>query len=171
MNDDPIELIVDSKLRGAEPRPLVARRKVAVRVHLAGGSTIEGDFYALADPTGTAREPILERLEDPTERFVPIANGSRHVLANKAAILYLESAEVLAASTADGSGAHSFLVEVTLDSGITLEGTIETDVRQTYYRTLDHLNGRPDRFLRLVHASRVRYVSHAHVVSIVDRTD
>lgn len=171
MQDDPIELIVDSKIRGAEPRPVVARRKIGVAVHLVGGSTLSGEFYASADGPATLREAILERLEEPSERYLPIAAGSRHVLVAKSAILYLESAELGPSPDGGRPGAHTFDVDLVLDSGKPLDGTIETGVRALHYRTLDHLNGGTDRFLRLVRSGKVVYANHAHIVSVTDRTD
>lgn len=148
---------------------VVPRRRVAAVVHLEDGSTLAGDLYAATGEASHGLEPILDRLNDEHERYLPLACDERHVLLNKTSVRYVELARVenpldLEASTR----ARTFRVVVTLDSGESIGGLLESRVRSAHHRTLDELNDRSRGFLRIVKGAGVIYVNHDHVVSVRD---
>ena len=150
-------------------RPVVPRRRVGGVVHLADGSSLSGDLYAAVTGEQARSEPIFERLNDPGERYLPLAHGNHHFLLNKSSVRFVELAHVEAARDADPMSAkRSFRVEVTLDSGEAIRGVMEPRVRAAHYRTLDHLNDSARGFLRIVRSPGVVYVNHDHVVAVHD---
>ena len=154
---------------GGVARPVVPRRRVAAVVHLSDGSSLSGDLYAAVGGEQAHSEPILERLQDPRERYLPLADGNRHYLVNKSAVKFVELARVENAGEFDPTSApRSFRVEAMLDSGETLRGVAHSHARETHYRTLDHLNESGRGFLRIVRRPGVVYVNHDHVVAVYD---
>ena len=148
---------------------VVPRRRVAAVVHLKDGSTLAGDLYASAGETSHGLEPILDRLNDERERYLPLACDERHVLLNKSSVRYVELARAENPLDLDASTrARTFRVVVTLESGETIGGLLESSVREAHHRTLDELNERPRGFLRIVKGAGVVYVNHDHVVSVRD---
>lgn len=148
---------------------VVPRRRIAAIVHMTDGSTIKGDLYATASEDPQDAEPMLERLNDPNERYLPLAGEDRHYLLNKTSVRFVELARP--ESSADpvaAARARTFRVVVTLDSGESIGGLLESSAGEVRHRTLDELNGRPRGFLRIVKGAGVAYVNHDHVVSVSD---
>ncbi|HEX6850927.1 MAG TPA: hypothetical protein VF139_05930, partial [Candidatus Polarisedimenticolaceae bacterium] len=159
----------DTPAPEAKARPVVQRRRVPAVVHLTDATTIEGDLYAAVGEASPGGEPILERLNDPAERYLPLARGDRHFLLHKRNIRRVELARVENPLEFGKSDAvRSFRVEIALDSGESVRGLLESHERAAHHRTLDHLNDSAAGFLRLVKGAAVVYVNHDHVVSVCD---
>jgi hypothetical protein len=132
-------------------------------------SSLAGDLYAAVASVEAPAEPILERLNDPAERYLPLAYGDRHYLLNKTSILCVELEQMEDPGVYDpGNAERRFPVEVLLASGAKIRGVVHAPNDAAYRRTLDTLNAKARGFLRVARRPGIVYVNHDHVVAVYD---
>jgi len=125
----------------------VPQRTVPVHVRLQDGEECEGVLYtALSGPDGGPAR-LIDRLNDPAERFLPFAAGDRRELLHKARIVWvrLDAQE----PTRDDQAPHEERVAVTLQGGAVLEGLVDYVMPPSRGRLLDYLNAAPQ-FVELI---------------------
>lgn len=126
-------------------RPYVPRRRVRATVRLAGRGVLKGDLYAEQVHLDGSPGRVLERLNDSSERYLPLAVHDSHLLLNKRHIVVVEIETCEVERPAGSSRAAR--VRVDLTDGSAVEGSIEMPpANGAGSRTLDHLNALPDGF-------------------------
>ncbi|MFQ5756220.1 MAG: hypothetical protein ACE5H7_09005 [Acidiferrobacterales bacterium] len=145
------------------------QRMVPVRVLLADGQKLEGGFYAPA--TGLDGNPgrLLDRLNDASEEFLPLA-GRYETLLNKSWIVTVE----LASGQQQTEGIESDFareqkVRIVLAHGDTVEGWVRYLMPEERTRLLDYLNEAPS-FIPVIGEQRVTLVHRRFVQSIQELT-
>lgn len=145
------------------------QRMVPVRVLLEDGRALEGGLYApVTGPDGNPGR-LLDRLNDDTEEFLPLA-GRYETLLNKSWILTVQ----LASGHEQPEGIESEVareqrVRVTLTQGEPLEGWIRYLMPEERGRLLDYLNEAP-RFIPLIGESRVTLIHRRFIISVQELT-
>jgi hypothetical protein len=140
------------------------RRVVPVRVLLDDGRKLEGGLYAPGARADGTPGRLVDRLNDDTEEFLPIARYE--TLLNKACIISVE----LAAGEEQAEGIENAVareqqVEVALIGGTTLSGWIRVLMPEERGRLLDYLNAAP-RFIPVIGENRVTLVHRRFIVSV-----
>lgn len=116
----------------------VPKRRVQARVQLADRSTLEGGLYADAHPLDRTPARVLDRLADPTEAYIPLASGDRHILLRKAGIVSVQlDQQDMGIPVAPGS--RRIQVRIALRSGTVIESYLRA-LLPTHARALDYLN-------------------------------
>ena len=117
-----------------------------------------------------AQERLLDRLNDGSERFLPIAAHGRHLLVRKTAIVTawtLDESEVRAGL--ETPRYREIPVEVAMSVGPVIEGCLLADTDPLHDRALDNLNRVVEPFVALLGREAITLVNTAHVVSVVER--
>lgn len=145
------------------------QRMVAVRVLLEDGQKLEGGFYVPA--TGPDGNPgrLLDRLNDASEEFLPLA-GRYETLLNKSCIVTVE----LASGQQQTEGIESDVareqkVRIALARGDTVEGWIRYLMPEERSRLLDYLNEAPN-FIPVIGERRVSLVHRRFIQSVEELT-
>jgi len=141
------------------------RRVVPVRVLLDDGRKLEGGLYAPGARADGTPGRLVDRLNDDTEEFLPLA-GRYETLLNKTCIISVE----LAAGEEQAEGienevAREQQVEIALIGGATLSGWIRFLMPEERGRLLDYLNVAP-RFIPVIGENRVTLVHRRFIVSV-----
>ncbi len=126
-------------------RRYVPRRRVRATVRLAGRGVLEGDLYAEQVHLDGRPGRVLERLNDASERYLPLAVHDSHLLLNKRHIVTVEIETREVERPTESSRAS--LVRIDLTEGSSVEGSMEMPrATGAGSRTLDNLNALPDGF-------------------------
>ena len=149
---------------------VVPRRRVPVDLRLADGRQVSGDAYVAVPGGDEGPEHLIDRLNDASERFLPIAVGERHLLIRKAAIVLAFTTDAAeAAAIREPAGSREFRVEVLLSVGAAASGLLYAADHPTFGRALDHLNRLTRDFVALHHGEGVTLVNANHAVAVVER--
>jgi hypothetical protein len=142
----------------------VPRREVAARILLDDGRTVHGSVYLAVAGLDGRPETVAERLNDPSEEFVPVASGSDRFLLNKSGILTVH-VPVAGEAVHDMDGGREAPVRISLAGGIGLLGSLHIAMPAERSRVLDYLNAAP-RFLPLRSHEGVTLVHRRFIVSV-----
>ncbi|HKQ61298.1 MAG TPA: hypothetical protein VJS92_08390 [Candidatus Polarisedimenticolaceae bacterium] len=132
-------------------------------VRLADGRSLQGELYAAIQDKEHPEGSVLERLNEASESYLPLALADRHLLLARHAIV---SVAVRAADVERAVPRHVFTVEMGLTDGQRLQGKLHSLADVRYQRTLDHLNEIGRRFVALHRDEDVVYVNGAYVVLV-----
>jgi hypothetical protein len=143
----------------------VPRREAPARILLDDGRTLEGQLYLAPAGHDGRPETVSERLNDPSEEFVPVACGSDRFLLNKSGIITVTVADGPDAVHDEENGAREAPVRVSLAGGLGLLGRLRIAMPVERSRVLDYLNAAP-RFLPLRSGEAVTLVHRRFIVSV-----
>jgi hypothetical protein len=144
----------------------IPRRELSVRILLDDGRSLDGTlFTADSGPSGRP-EDLLQHLNDASEEFVPLSNGSDRVLLNKAGIIWAQIAgEAAQEVSAEFEGGRQVPVRLSLTGGVSLVGTFSIVMPPERSRVLDYLNA-AGRFVPLFGEGTVTLVQRGFVVVV-----
>ena len=125
----------------------VPQKQQEVLVRLRGGEELAGSFYFAARGPGGSPGRLSDRLNDRTEKFLPLAYQSGAYLLNKDAILSVRLDSPGADIPSEGAEHHA-PVRVRLVDGGELEGYFDFSMPVGRERVVDFLNAAP-RFVAL----------------------
>ncbi len=148
----------------------VARRRVKARIRLADENIIDGELYTSVERAGGDPGRLLDRLNNMSEKFIPVATAGRHLLLSKSAITMLEiengryEIEYL-----DKPDAREIGVTITFSERRSVSGTFFARLPDAHRRALDYLNMSRCPFLALycngravlVNVDRIQHVTEA----------
>jgi hypothetical protein len=142
---------------------------VSAEIILWNGDSIAASFYLrLASMSGSGRETLGERLNDPGTRFIPCKVGDRVELLSLEWISYIRvPGSVPEVARREQLGATRQQARVTLQSGYVLEGQFLCVLPSARARLSDLLNVTSERFLLLLAPAAVLYVNRGSIVRIV----
>lgn len=135
----------------------VPQKQQRVRVRLRGGEEFEGSFYYAATGPGGAPGRLSDRLNDRTEKFLPLAWTEGAFLLNKDAILTVHC-DLPDDEIAPEGAEHHTAVLVRLVDGGQLEGRFDFSMPVGRERLVDYLNAAP-RFVTLTAAGTTTLVN------------
>jgi hypothetical protein len=128
----------------------IHRRRVKTRIRLADENLIDGEMYANVERVGGEPGRLVDRLNNMSEKFIPVAVAGRHILLNKATITMLEIDNGrFEIEDLDKPDAREISVLITFSERRSVSGTFFTCLPQTHRRTLDYLNLSRCQFLAL----------------------
>jgi hypothetical protein len=141
------------------------QRMVAVRVILENGRAVEGGLYVPAIGPDGQPGRLLDRLNDDTERFLPLA-GRYETLLNKSAIVSVQLASGHErAENIEQEIAREQQVRMVLRQGEIVDGWIRYLMPEEKARLLDYLNAAPA-FIAVLGERRVILVQRRFILSI-----
>ena len=145
----------------------VPKRRVPARVVLVDHTIHSGELYADILRSDGSPGRILDRLVDSTEKYLPLATESEHILLSKAHILLVEcsSDEV---DVPSANGAKTLCVQLRLVTGLVLSGEIRTCLPPLHARVLDYLNAISPKFITTLQDENATLVNASHVVSVAE---
>jgi len=149
-----------------ETKPLwTPKRRIAARVSLVHGVVLEGTLYADVHRLDGSPGSIVDRLEDPLVKYLPLAVDDRHVLLQKHQIVTIELGpeDSRPPETAE---LRELRVRLRLSTRAILEGSFFAVLSPVHSRVLDYLNVTPSTFLRLFQADRLALVNGQYVVEV-----
>lgn len=143
----------------------VPRRRVQARILVDDGRTLEGElFTALSSPEGGPQR-VVDRLNEPTEEFVPVARGEDRFLLNKSGIVTVELTDPVEWEGLDPEAGRQVPVRVTLTGGLALVGRFHILMPPDQSRVMDFLNHVP-RFVPLLGEGKVTLLHRSHIVTV-----
>lgn len=149
---------------------IIPRRRVRVVLQLADGTTTDGEAYVAVRGNRGSPELLLDRLNDASERFLPIAVAERHHLIRKSAIVSALTADEADVAAVRRMAAERRLhVEIRLTVGSPVDGSLPATVDPEHDRALDHLNTLQQNFVALVDGEGLAIVNLQHVVRVTER--
>lgn len=145
------------------------RRVVPVRVLLDDGRQLDGGLYAPGARADGTPGRLVDRLNDDTEEFLPLA-GRYETLLNKACIISIELAKGAEQSEGiENAVAREQQVNIALIGGTTVSGWIRFLMPEERGRLLDYLNAAP-RFVPIICDNRVTLIHRRFIVSVEELT-
>jgi hypothetical protein len=146
----------------------VPQREVQVEVLLSGGERLNGTLYApQAGPSGGPGR-LSDRLNDGEERFLPLVadEGAHLVSKSRVMAIHLPPGEE-DLEFEEGDQAKECSVELYLEGGVVLTGSLKYIMPVERLRIIDYLNAAPE-FIPLLDNGRVVLVSRRFLVRIRD---
>jgi hypothetical protein len=142
--------------------------KVETRVWilLDDGRTLEGCLFTAAIGPGGGPETVLDRLNDRSEDFLPLAADGDRFLINKSGIISVQvpgGEGVIGAEEAEA--AREVPVRISLIGGMSLLGRFVITMPAERARVLDYLNAAP-RFVPLLGEGMTTLVQKRFVVTV-----
>ena len=149
----------------------VPRREVEVSVLLADGQELEGVFYAPeAGPDGGPGR-LLDRLNDPTEDFVPLSHQGENFLVNKMRVVWVQlGVGQTRYERADSEGAQEAKVRLGFGHERTLDGRLAYIMPPERSRLLDYLNA-AEGFIPLLGEERATLINRKFVSMVQSLAD
>jgi hypothetical protein len=151
---------------------VVPKRRVGARCVLSTGSVLVGHFYVAVTRADGRPETLAQRLNDTTERFLPIALETRHVLLRKSHLVTVEmpieelGGEVLA-DTEAGFERKELRFQLDLWNGTSILGRTFARMNK-HARALDYFNQGAWRFIDVVLDDRVMLVNGDYVAAVTE---
>lgn len=154
---------------------LVPRRRVPANVRLVGEERIEGELYVAIHGPGGPPETPLERLNEESETYFPIAVGNRHLLVRKSQILAVglpaEAPRPDITCPEDGGEEEpvkDLWVEIRLVHGPPISRKISVPQERSGRRALDYRNTERPRFFLLSRENGTTAINDEHVLSVAE---
>jgi hypothetical protein len=141
---------------------------VSAEMILWNGDSIAASFYLrLASMSGSGRETLSERLNDPGTRFIPCKIDDQVELLNLEWISYIRIAGMIPeVAEREQLGATRLGAKILMQSGYLLEGQFLCVLPSARARLSDLLNVSADRFLLFLAPAAVLYVNRDSIVRI-----
>lgn len=151
----------------AHPPLWAPKRRVAARVRLIDGRTLDGALYADVQRLDGTRASVVDRLHDAFERYIPLATEGRHVLLQKSAVVtvHLPGDEV---EPPAADGVREFRVALGLAAGEPVRGRLFALLPPAQSRALDFLNRTAQPFVELASGDELVLVNTEHVVTVTE---
>lgn len=128
----------------------IPRRRVKARIRLADENVIDGELYASVERAGGEPGRIVDRLNNASEKFIPVAVAGRHILLNKSSITLVEvESGRYEVEDLDKPEAREIRVSITFSDSRGVSGAFFTCLPEAHRRALDFLNLGRCRFLAL----------------------
>jgi hypothetical protein len=141
------------------------QRMVPVRVLLDDGRTLDGGFYVPAMGPDGKPGRLVDRLNDDSEEFLPLA-GRYETLLNKSWIVITQvAAGYERAEGIEDEVAREQRVKMILTQNQAVEGWIRYLMPEEKARLLDYLNAAP-RFIAVIDESRLTLVQRRFIISV-----
>lgn len=148
---------------------MVPRRKVRARVRLADSTVYEGALYAPVETVDGRPGRVVDRLNEPNEKYLPLALEDRHLLVNKAGIVTVElrvkEGDTEQDASDDGRELH---LQLQLSDGSTLSGRTYAEMPPASGRVLDFMNATAPKFITLLLDDQVLIVNEGYIVAICE---
>lgn len=152
----------------------VPRRRVKARIRLADENCIDGEMYASVERADGEPGRLVDRLNNLSEKFVPVAVAGRHILLNKSTITMLEiEGGRYEIEDLDKPGATEVPVVLTFSDRQIVRGSFFTCLPEAHRRALDYLNLGRCRFLALYCNGRAVLVNVdriQHATEVIDQS-
>jgi len=142
--------------------------RLPVRLVTLAGSSFEGKLFLRSEGEHhLGPETVRERLNDPEATFLPCEIGERVELVRLTGLAYVEHWGPLPEVEAEEEmGAERPSVEMLLDSGEVLAGTLVYILPPERHRVLDHLNSPNLRFFVLRRGEATLYINRQAVLRV-----
>ncbi|MEA2605057.1 MAG: hypothetical protein QOF89_6049 [Acidobacteriota bacterium] len=142
---------------------------VSAEVILWSGEAIAASFYLhLASASGSGRETLGERLNDPGTRFLPCKVNDHVELLNLDWISYIRIAgSIPEVAQREQHGASRQQARIAMQSGYLLEGQFLCLLPSARARLSDLLNVSTERFLLFLAPAAALYVNRKSIVRII----
>ena len=146
----------------------VARRRVKACIRLADDNRIDGELYAGVERADGEPGRLVDRLNNLSEKFIPVAVDGTHLLLNKSAVTSLDiEGGRYEIEDLDKPGAREIKVRITFSERHSVSGSFFTCLPGAHRRALDYLNLGRCRFLALycngravlVNVDRIQHVT------------
>lgn len=149
----------------------IPRRRVFAQLQLADHSELQGDLYADICRSDGSPGRVADRLNDTSEKFMPIAIEKRHILLNKMLIVSVTLSETNGEIRASWpEELPEARVSVQLSTETCLEGKICATSRSAS-RMLDYLNDTKDTFIALKSYGGMTWINLEYVVGLSEIVD
>jgi hypothetical protein len=145
----------------------IHKRRVPVQIQLATRKSLDGNLYSeLHRPDGTPAN-VVDRLNDPSESFVPLAAEDTHYLLAKSRIVSvkLQPKEI---DVPAAEGVKELCVHIVLSTGTSHEGRMYAYLPPARSRVLDYLNGTTRDFIPVWCDSQVIAVNVDYIASVTE---
>ena len=143
----------------------VPRREVAATVVLDDGRTLECTlFTAVSSPEG-GPQLVIDRLNDSSEEFVPVAGGDDRFLVSKPGIVTVQITQRDELQAMESDAGRDAPVRLSLAGGINLVGRFRIAMPPERARVIDFLN-EASRFVPLFGEDRVTLVQRGYIVTV-----
>ncbi len=142
---------------------------VSAEIVLWSGESLSASFYLrLASASGSGRETLGERLNDPGTRFIPCKVDERVELLNLDWISYIRVTGVVPeVAQREQLGATRQQARIMMQSGYLLEGQFLCVLPSARARLSDLLNVSTERFLLFLAPAAALYINRKSIVRIV----
>jgi hypothetical protein len=143
----------------------IPRREVSATVVLDDGRTLQCTlFTAMSSPEG-GPQPVLDRLNDPAEEFLPVSCDEDRFLVSKPGILTVQITQRDELDAMETDAGREAPVRLSLAGGINLVGRFRIVMPPERSRVIDYLN-EADRFVPLFGEDRVTLVQRRYIVTV-----
>lgn len=149
---------------------IVPRRRVRAALRLTDGTLTDGEAYVAIRGAEGRPGLLVDRLNDTSERFFPIAVADRHLLVRKSSVVVASTRDDVDVSYLRRLAAVRRLhVEVRLVTGPPVTGSLPAGANPGHDRALDHWNGLGLDFVTLLDDVGLSIVNVRHVVGVTER--
>ena len=141
------------------------QRVVAVKLMLDDGHVLDGEMYVPeVGPDGLAGR-VIDRLNDPEERYVPVATAGNVSLVNKFRIAWVTIPGHNEVAGMCPVGSHDIEVRVRMIGGKSLNGHFRFAMPPDRCRLMDYMNS-TSQFMPLVDDDQVTLVHDTYIVQV-----
>jgi hypothetical protein len=148
----------------------IPKKRVPVEIHMITGDLLHGAIYADARRLDGSRGRVVDRLNDRSETFLPVATEDRHVLLRKAGIVSVHVTQG-DSSVVVSEGVAEFSVRIGLATGEHLRGRLYALLPPAHGRTLDLLNKNRDDFISFLCDHDLALLNTEHIVSVTEESE
>lgn len=149
---------------------VVPRRRVRVLLRLADGTVVDGEAYVAIRGAEGRPELLVDRLNDASERYFPIAVADRHFLVRKSSVVVASTRdETDVAHLRRLAATRRLHVEIRLVTGAPVAGSLPAGGNPGHDRALDHLNALGPDFVTLLDDEGLSIVNVRQVVGVTER--
>lgn len=144
----------------------IPRHETSVRILLDDGRSLDGSVFTADAGPGGRPQDLLDRLNDPSEDFLPLASGGDSFLLNKAGIIWAQTSGASARELFEQAGGGRMVpVRMSLAGGMSLVGTLSIVMPPERSRVLDYLNA-AGKFIPLFGEGTVTLVQRGFIVVV-----
>jgi len=144
----------------------VPQRKIAVSLTLAGGAQFAGELFVPTAGRGGTPGRLGDRLNDESERFLPVASESGGLLVGKRSIVTIRlGVDDAGRENHEEEHDREVRVLVGLEGGLTAEGRVAYTLPPERSRLLDFFNAAP-RFIALLDSEGATLINTDRIVEV-----